>query len=95
MSADFFIGPSGVAVPKAPPLKRSICLRIFNRDGRRCRLCGAAIHRLGRNCSPFRPTEGAIDHKFPRARGGQNDESNLQLLCVTCNASKGAKYGAN
>lgn len=32
-----------------------------------------------------------IDHKTPLSRGGTNDMENLQLLCPTCNMSKGAK----
>jgi hypothetical protein len=32
-----------------------------------------------------------IDHKMPLSRGGTNDMENLQLLCPTCNMSKGAK----
>lgn len=91
LRAEFFVTPSGVAIPKAPPLKRSVCMRIFERDQRTCRVCGAKIHRLGRDVSPFKPTQGAIDHKLARARGGQNDDANLRLLCVSCNASKGAK----
>lgn len=32
-----------------------------------------------------------IDHKTPVARGGGNENQNLQLLCPTCNRRKGAK----
>lgn len=32
-----------------------------------------------------------IDHIYALARGGSNDRSNLQLLCVPCNLSKHAK----
>lgn len=45
----------------------------------RCTYCGtllAAYH---------------IDHKTPLRRGGTNDMENLQLLCPTCNMSKGTK----
>lgn len=32
-----------------------------------------------------------VDHVIPISRGGINDASNLQLLCPTCNRSKGNK----
>ena len=32
-----------------------------------------------------------IDHMTALSRGGSNDNSNLQLLCATCNLQKGAK----
>lgn len=38
---------------------------------------------------PLRDYE--VDHRTPVARGGSNGPENLQLLCVWCNRSKGAK----
>lgn len=32
-----------------------------------------------------------VDHKAPKSRGGQDDFSNLNLLCPRCNAIKGAR----
>ncbi len=51
---------------------------VLKRAGYRCELCGAhegqaALH---------------IDHIVPRARGGSDDLSNFQALCVTCNTNK-------
>ncbi len=36
---------------------------------------------------PFRNM--TIDHVIPTARGGQDIDSNLQLLCQACNSLKG------
>lgn len=36
-----------------------------------------------------------VDHVMPLALGGSNDKSNLQLLCQSCNTSKGAKHPAD
>ena len=30
-----------------------------------------------------------IDHKIPKAKGGQDTDNNLQLLCGHCNSVKG------
>ena len=32
-----------------------------------------------------------IDHIIARARGGQDEDANLQLLCPNCNTTKGDK----
>ena len=51
---------------------------VYERDGHRCRSCGAA--------------EGlTIDHIVPRSRGGLNGMENLQTLCRPCNSRKGAR----
>lgn len=44
-----------------------------------CNLC--------RHGMDFRHME--VDHKTPRSKGGQDDDSNLQLLCGHCNRVKG------
>ena len=33
-----------------------------------------------------------VDHMMPLALGGTNDKTNLQLLCRSCNTSKGAQH---
>jgi 5-methylcytosine-specific restriction endonuclease McrA len=33
-----------------------------------------------------------VDHVMPLVLGGSNDRTNLQLLCRTCNTSKGGKH---
>ena len=36
-----------------------------------------------------RTSDLTVDHIRPRSRGGTNDRSNLQVLCRSCNSSKG------
>lgn len=56
--------------------KRRVLARLAERDGPGCTYCGA-------------DTRLCIDHKQPLARGGSEDESNLQILCLKCNGRKG------
>jgi 5-methylcytosine-specific restriction endonuclease McrA len=32
-----------------------------------------------------------LDHIVPLARGGRNEDDNVQITCAFCNVSKGAK----
>lgn len=58
---------------------------IFYRDRGRCCYCNADLTGL---LSPQFASH--VDHIIPLARGGINDVTNLQLLCVPCNTKKGA-----
>lgn len=90
--AEFFVGMDGVCFAKARPLKERERYDYFNASDKICALCGAEITRLGVHVSPFmHSSHGQIDHILARSRGGQNEPDNLRLLCVTCNAQKGAK----
>lgn len=60
------------------PLSNTIRRRIYERDGRVCKQCGAE-HGL------------SIDHIIPVSRGGNSVDDNLQVLCVVCNARKSNK----
>lgn len=52
--------------------------RILDRDGHKCRKCGS--------------TESlAIDHIVAVRNGGGDEDANLQVLCKSCNSSKGAR----
>lgn len=51
--------------------------RIFTRDGFKCKKCGAT-------------DSLSIDHIISVFLGGNDDDVNLQCLCVSCNSSKGA-----
>ena len=48
----------------------------------KCAICHVDLHHLGHH----------VDHIMPLSRGGFHENSNLQLLCPTCNLSKGAKH---
>ena len=52
---------------------------LFNHQAGRCAACGSE-DRL------------EIDHILPIVLGGSSDPSNLQLLCLPCNRSKGRKH---
>lgn len=68
-----------VASRDRAPIPQTIRDAIFARDEYRCRQCGS--------------TNGLqIDHIHPWSRGGSNEPDNLQLLCSTCNQSKGASF---
>ena len=49
--------------------------RIFERDGRKCLICGIREHLT-------------IDHIISVYRGGSNDDDNLRTLCNVCNARR-------
>ena len=60
------------------PIPRKLRHEVFQRDGYRCRECGASKDE----------TSLEIDHIVPVARGGTNDIDNLQTLCRECNRMK-------
>jgi 5-methylcytosine-specific restriction endonuclease McrA len=92
LQAQFFIDASGCATPKARSLLRSEKFSFYQRSAKRCAECSRPVRFGGTTASPFEPVSaGHIDHVIPRARGGQNDASNLQLLCISCNTAKGAR----
>ena len=51
---------------------------LAERDGLHCKHCLATEHL-------------SIDHIIPVIRGGTNELENLQILCRTCNSTKGSK----
>ena len=63
---------------KARRISSSKRLKVFERDGWRCRLCRAQSNLV-------------IDHIFPVSKGGGNQIENLQTLCMNCNELKGNK----
>lgn len=52
-----------------------------------------AVNRLAQICVNCNTTKDlTIDHIKPLSKGGTNNINNLQILCRSCNASKGAFY---
>lgn len=50
--------------------------KVFERDGRKCVLCGSG-------------EKLCVDHIHPFSLGGKTEESNFQTLCKSCNSKKG------
>jgi len=60
-----------------PTIPSTVRTAVWNRDGGQCVRCGSR-ERL------------EFDHIIPLALGGSNTARNIELLCETCNRSKGA-----
>jgi 5-methylcytosine-specific restriction protein A len=60
-----------------PDIPAVIRLRVLERDSRCCRRCSSV-------------EDLQLDHVVAYAKGGTDDESNLQTLCWRCNRAKGA-----
>lgn len=56
----------------------SVRYEVLKRAKYRCELCGAHEEQAALH----------VDHILPRAKGGSDDLSNFQALCVTCNTNK-------
>jgi len=66
--------------------------KIYNRDGKTCNLCSMPLVLFRSQITYLgKYSLASIDHILPRVNGGDNSETNLQLLCCKCNSSKGAK----
>jgi 5-methylcytosine-specific restriction endonuclease McrA len=91
-----------VAWAKANP--ESVRIRNRNREARKAHAGGKLSKNITKLlmeeqagkcacCLTDLPVSGhALDHVMPIALGGCNMDSNIQLLCPTCNSSKGAKH---
>lgn len=69
--------------------KRSNRLRVCERDGWRCQLCGISTPRVASGTG--RPDAPHMDHIVPLAAGGADTDDNAQCLCRRCNVRKGAR----
>lgn len=63
----------------SPNAERFTLDEIYERDGRRCHLCGKKVKR----------SEATMDHIVPASLGGPHTRANVALAHRSCNASKG------
>lgn len=61
-------------------------LRILERDGWHCYLCDRPIDRARAGTDPL---AASVDHVWPTAMGGPDDENNLRAAHLGCNLEKG------
>lgn len=59
---------------------------LFGRDGGRCQLCGKRLKLKNKPPHLMAPTR---DHIKPESLGGETSYKNMQLVCLSCNSSKG------
>lgn len=71
------------AEPAKPPSKKPVAQKV---RWQVLKAAGFACQRCGTDDEPMH-----VDHIVPRARGGGNEDENLQALCYRCNIAKGAK----
>jgi hypothetical protein len=64
---------------------------LAERDGSHCGICAAPVDM---ELAHPHPMSASVDHVVPRAHGGADDFSNLQLAHLTCNQKKHASTGA-
>jgi 5-methylcytosine-specific restriction endonuclease McrA len=91
LRAKFFVNKNGEVIPKARQLHCSERLKIFNDEGRCCKICSRPLKFCRRTINFIDECLLAhVDHIIPRSRGGQNTRENLRLLCERCNSQLGA-----
>jgi 5-methylcytosine-specific restriction endonuclease McrA len=71
--------------------RRKTVIKLYERDGGWCRLCGLAVERTGSDATQ----RATIDHILPKSKGGKDNLENLQLAHAGCNFSKGNNVEGN
>lgn len=64
-------------------------VRVFERDGWRCQLCGVKTPKTAKGTRAANAPE--LDHIVPMSRGGAHRYENVHCACRACNAAKGAR----
>ena len=64
--------------PDSGYVSGSVRYNVLKRAKHRCELCGGHEDQVALH----------VDHIIPRSKGGSDDISNFQALCVTCNTNK-------
>lgn len=64
-------------------LSADIAEKLFTLQKGKCAICGVVLS-----------VKYDLDHIVPIVLGGENSDRNMQVLCVTCNRSKGKKHPA-
>lgn len=67
--------------------RRELIAIHIKRHGYWCGGYNRPAHNVARRKSAFQ-----VDHIIPLAHGGRTSRANAQVLCQSCNASKGASY---
>ena len=67
---------------KSRYISSSVRVDVLKRDRYRCIFCGATS----------KETQLQIDHIIPFSKGGSNNISNLQTLCIKCNRGKSDRF---
>ena len=65
------------SLPKGVHIKSEL----WGKQEGRCASCNRAVAQR----------DLTLDHIVPKSRGGGDEKTNMQLLCTSCNSSKGAK----
>lgn len=80
------------AVAKGVEAERIDFVKVFQRDGWRCGICGCKTMKAKRGTTHERAPE--LDHIVAIANGGPHTWDNVQCACRACNSRKGATdYG--